>query len=110
MPAIGEEELFVVEFPGVVVNRDRATAMLGGRDAIKLAMQRQTASLELRWRPDDPFCHPTIGNVVGTNNLVLRVRRDPAKPDVVAQADIIGAATSTCRFRCTRLPVVIVLD
>src|SRR5438034_299258 len=69
--------------------------------------------MELRFRPDDPFCHPINGDVIPTSNLLLKVTRRKkkqnknvsrekeekanAKEDV--KFDILGIISKTCRFR-----------
>ena len=99
---IPDEQVVVVEFPGIVRDTGKATSMIGGVEAIAQVSQGETQNLELRWRPDDPFCHPVVGNVVSTSNLVLRVRRTEGKAE--PQLDLIGAATTTCRFRGMHQP------
>ena len=36
--------------------------------------------IELRFRPDDPYCKPLCGNLYQTNNLLVRVKRRYRKP------------------------------
>lgn len=31
--------------------------------------------MELRFRPEDPFCHPTFGELRRCNNLLLRISK-----------------------------------
>ncbi|MEQ2197417.1 hypothetical protein XENOCAPTIV_029122, partial [Xenoophorus captivus] len=52
-----------------------------------------TKRLELRFRPQDPFCHSVCGNRLPSSNLLLRVRRRVRKKDpkdVQMQMDIVG--------------------
>ncbi len=70
--------------------------------------------MELRFRPDDPFCHPINGDVIPTSNLLLKItklkkkrknkdlnheneEKSNVKEDV--NFDILGIISKTCRFR-----------
>jgi len=70
--------------------------------------------MELRFRPDDPFCHPINGDVIPTSNLLLKVTRykkkrqnnnmnceNKEKSNVQEDVkfDILGIISKTCRFR-----------
>ncbi|KAF7663374.1 hypothetical protein LDENG_00212170, partial [Lucifuga dentata] len=58
--------------------------------------------LELRYRPQDPFCHSLCGNRFPSSNLLLRVRRrvrnkDPS--DVQIKMEILGVIGTTYKFQ-----------
>ncbi|KAF3848821.1 hypothetical protein F7725_015318 [Dissostichus mawsoni] len=58
--------------------------------------------LELRFRPQDPFCHSLCGNRYPSSNLVLRVRRRVRKKDpkdVEIHMDILGVIATTYKFQ-----------
>ncbi|CAG8472945.1 1742_t:CDS:2 [Racocetra fulgida] len=59
------QQCFVVEYPGNVKNIDKALQTLGGQKGLK----------KLRFRPDNPFCHPINGDIIPTANLLLKVTR-----------------------------------
>jgi general transcription factor 3C polypeptide 5 (transcription factor C subunit 1) len=105
---------YSVEYPGYV----RATSVplavknLGGQASVDNAFKRTAskteALMELALRPGQPFAHPVPGDVVGTNNILLKVvkrkrkRRlgdmdDGAIGEYTAEA--VGVIPKTARFR-----------
>lgn len=73
---------------------------------ILLAIQQTFANpsrrLELRYRPQDPFCHSLCGNRFSSSNLILRVRRRVRKnapKDVEIHMDILGVIGTTYKFQ-----------
>ena len=56
---------------------------LGGQSKVDHAFKRTApksqALLELSLRPGNPFAHPIPGDVVGTNNLLLKVTKRKRK-------------------------------
>jgi len=107
--------LYSVEYPGYVCPSSVPIAMksLGGKTSIESAFRSaasKTESLiELDLRTGQPFAHPIPGDVVGTNNILLKVvkrrrkRRldqdwdDGAIGEYTAKA--IGIIPKTARFR-----------
>ncbi|KAJ3327941.1 tau 95 subunit of transcription factor TFIIIC [Blyttiomyces sp. JEL0837] len=100
----------VIEFPGTIENIENAFTALGGEESIARAFSEELGSLELRFRPNDPFSHPLIGEVISTSNLVLKVtrrkRKKPTGPngtfapqDQEMKTEVVGTVTKTCRFR-----------
>ncbi|KAI0282363.1 RNA polymerase III transcription factor IIIC subunit-domain-containing protein [Russula aff. rugulosa BPL654] len=55
----------------------KAIHTLGGQSSIDRAFRRnaprEDSPLELNLRPDNPFSHPLLGELVPTNNILLRV-------------------------------------
>ncbi|CAK5276014.1 unnamed protein product [Mycena citricolor] len=109
---IPNRHFFSVEYPGYVRQESVPIAIqnLGGQAALDNAFKRRAktepATLELKLRPGNPFAHPIPGDVVSTNNLVLKIvkRRRKNRMDdrgTVGEytAEIVGAASKTVRFR-----------
>ncbi|KAL1666102.1 RNA polymerase III transcription factor IIIC subunit-domain-containing protein [Schizophyllum commune] len=105
---------YSVEYPGYVQDTSVPIAVraLGGAQALDTAFKRaigkQESLVELRLQPDNPFAHPVAGEVVQTNNLLLRVtkrkrvRRNGvplAQPEWEYKAEIAGVVPRTVRFR-----------
>lgn len=58
--------------------------------------------LELRFRPQDPFCHSLCGNRLSSSNLLLKVRRRVRKnnpKDAEIHMDILGVIGTTYKFQ-----------
>ncbi|CAG8779307.1 16399_t:CDS:2, partial [Cetraspora pellucida] len=107
------QQFFAVEYPGNVKNIDKVLQTLGGQRGLKKAVNEDL--LELRFRPDNPFCHPINGDIIPTANLLLKVtrrrkkvknhhmRRDSDDHDEESDKDInfeiMGIISKTCRFR-----------
>ena len=127
IPAV--PRIIAIEFPGYVRNVDRATRMLGGLDGITAAVNTigDKGLMRVSFRPDDPTCHPLIGDQQPVRGLLLRISRKKApvsageeggsgavhaaasggagvghaEPAAAARAprvEIVGAVTTTFRF------------
>ena len=111
---------YSIEYPGYVrpESVSKAIDTLGGQSSIERAFRRnapkEDSLLELNLRPDNPFSHPLPGDLVPTNNILLRVvkrrlKRPPPNDDdhdddsrtVVGQytAVAVGVIPKTARFR-----------
>ena len=70
---------YSIEYPGYVrpESASKAIHTLGGQSSIDRAFRRsaprEDSLLELNLRPDNPFSHPLLGDLVPTNNILLRV-------------------------------------
>lgn len=73
--------IVAIEFPGYVRNVDLATRMLGGVEGVAAAMNTTGSTLNpgglmrVSFRPDDPTCHPLIGDQQPVTGLLLRISR-----------------------------------
>ncbi|KAI9467269.1 RNA polymerase III transcription factor IIIC subunit-domain-containing protein [Lactarius psammicola] len=94
---------YSIEYPGYVRPESVSTAVhsLGGQSSIDRAFRRgapkEDALLELNLRPDNPFSHPLPGDLVPTNNILLKVvkRRLKRSPDDDgSQKEIVGEYTA----------------
>ncbi|KAF5363359.1 hypothetical protein D9756_000874 [Leucocoprinus leucothites] len=105
---------YSVEYPGYIQSESVPTAIrnLGGQSRIDNVFRRNTPRaqvlLELSLRSDSMFSHPIPGDVVGTNNLVLKVtkRRKKVQPGQNQgptigeyKAEVVGVMSKTVRFR-----------
>jgi len=52
-----------------------ALETLGGVAVVGSAAASETPTLALRFRPQDPLCHPVMGDLVKTSNLLVRIKR-----------------------------------
>lgn len=113
---------YSIEYPGYVHPESVVTAVhsLGGQSSIDRAFRRsapkEDALLELNLRPDNPFSHPLPGDLVPTNNILLKVvkRRlkrtpddDGSHKDIIGEytAAAVGVIPKTARFRSERYPL-----
>jgi general transcription factor 3C polypeptide 5 (transcription factor C subunit 1) len=107
---------YSIEYPGYVKPTSVPLALeaLGGQDnvasAFKKTRNKNTSLLELNLRPGNVFAHPIPGEIVPTNNLVLKVvKRCRKRKDgtVVLEGNAIGeyivqtmgVISKTARFR-----------
>lgn len=110
---------YSIEYPGYVRPESVGTAVhsLGGQSSIDRAFRRsapkEDALLELNFRPDNPFSHPLPGDLVSTNNILLKVvkRRlkrfpddDGSQKEITGEytATAVGVIPKTARFRSER--------
>ncbi|KAH9998354.1 RNA polymerase III transcription factor IIIC subunit-domain-containing protein [Russula vinacea] len=70
---------YSIEYPGYVrpESVSKAIHALGDQSSIDRAFRRsaprEDSLFELNLRPDNPFSHPLLGDLVPTNNILLRV-------------------------------------
>lgn len=92
-----------------VVNVDRALEMIGGTSAIERVVQLESKYLHLFFRPSrHVVSHPTSGDLVYTNNLLLRIKimrssRDRATENPERsrklRVELVGQIPHTIKFR-----------
>uniref|UniRef100_A0A8C4ESC6 General transcription factor IIIC, polypeptide 5 n=1 Tax=Dicentrarchus labrax TaxID=13489 RepID=A0A8C4ESC6_DICLA len=97
-----DNRLVCVEYPAVVSSVDKMLETLGGEQAFTKTFAHPNRRLELRYRPQDPFCHSVCGNRFPSSNLLLRVRRRVRKKDpkdAEIHMDILGVIGTTYKFQ-----------
>ncbi|CAF2074041.1 unnamed protein product [Brassica oleracea] len=86
------KEAFVVHFPGYPSSIPRAIETLGGVQGITEARGSFSNKLELRFRPEDPYAHPALGEQRPCSGFLLKIsKQEVKKPDsqpVVATSDV----------------------
>ncbi|CAB1318492.1 unnamed protein product [Coregonus sp. 'balchen'] len=68
---------------------------IGGVQGVSKTYADPSRRLELRFRPQDPFCHPVCGNCFPSTNLLLRVKRRVRKgnsKEAQINMDVLGMA------------------
>ena len=106
---------YSVEYPGYVRSTSVSLAVnnLGGQTALDSAFRRAASKtdtlLELKLRSGQPFAHSIPGEVVGTNNIVLKIvkkrRKKRSEGDLDDgtvgdyKAEAVGVINKTSRFR-----------
>ncbi|KAJ2603237.1 hypothetical protein EV177_006711 [Coemansia sp. RSA 1804] len=115
-----------VEYPGFVNNVETAIKTMGGREKLARVVTEDIGMpVELRYRHNDLVSHPINGNVVATQNLLIKVKRRtrvPKRKDsdgrqsllageaaaaaaaaavgpVETSAEVVGIIDKTVRFR-----------
>ncbi|XP_059655651.1 uncharacterized protein LOC132302730 isoform X2 [Cornus florida] len=68
-------EAFAIHYPGYPSSTARAVETLGGTEGILKARSLQSNKLELYFRPEDPYSHPTFGELSPCNNFLLKISR-----------------------------------
>ncbi|XP_041826814.1 general transcription factor 3C polypeptide 5 [Melanotaenia boesemani] len=99
---LSDKKLVCVEYPAVVSNVDKMLQTLGGEQTVSKTFADPNRRLELRFRPQDPFCHSACGNRLSSSNLLLKVRRLTRKKepsDVKIQMDVVGIIGTTYKFQ-----------
>ncbi|CAL5035222.1 unnamed protein product [Urochloa decumbens] len=90
-------EAFAVHYPGYPSSPARAARTLGGLPAIaKVRSSDPGARLELRFRPEDPYCHPAFGESRATTGLVLRLSR--RKGAAAPRAEVVARVRTAYHF------------
>jgi general transcription factor 3C polypeptide 5 (transcription factor C subunit 1) len=111
-PVLPQLPFYSVEYPGYVQHSSVPLAInnLGGQSKIDHAFKRTPSKtqtlLELSLRPGNPFAHPIPGDVVGTNNLLLKVTKRKRKhvdddSSTIGEytTEVVGVVSKTARFR-----------
>uniref|UniRef100_A0A3P8THM4 Ral transcription factor IIIC subunit 5 n=1 Tax=Amphiprion percula TaxID=161767 RepID=A0A3P8THM4_AMPPE len=97
-----DKRLVCVEYPAVVRSVDKMLETLGGEQTVTKTFAHPNKRLELRFRPQDPFCHSACGNRFPSSNLLLRVRRrvrkkDPSDAEI--NMEMLGVIGTTYKFQ-----------
>ncbi|KAJ1403882.1 hypothetical protein SESBI_27006 [Sesbania bispinosa] len=66
---------FLAHYPGYPSSISRVVDTLGGIQGILKARSSQSNKLELRFRPEDPYSHPAVGELRPSNALLLKISR-----------------------------------
>ncbi|CAB1332806.1 unnamed protein product [Coregonus sp. 'balchen'] len=97
-----ENKLVCVEYPGIISNVDKMLESIGGIQGVSKTYADPSRRLELRFRPQDPFCHPVCGNRFPSTNLLLRMKRRVRKgnpKEAQINMDILGVIGTTYKFQ-----------
>ncbi|KAM6902127.1 general transcription factor 3C polypeptide 5 [Xenentodon cancila] len=97
-----DKRLVCVDYPAVVHSVDRMLETLGGEQTVTKTYADPNRRLELRFRPQDPFCHSACGNRLPSSNILLRVRRRVRKKDpndAEIQMEMVGIIGTTYKFQ-----------
>lgn len=109
VPFNQSRKFILVEYPGIVKDKDKMLATLGGENAVSKTHADPSRRLELRFRPEDVFCKPTCADRFRTTNLLMRVVRKRVKQKQAAEcstdakmefslhAEILGVVDTTYR-------------
>ncbi|OMO93552.1 Transcription factor IIIC, subunit 5 [Corchorus olitorius] len=81
-----DEESFAVHFPGYPKTTARAIETLGGSEGILKTRSSKSNKLELYFRPEDPYSHPTFGELRPCNNLLLKISKKKSSNGQSAEA------------------------
>ncbi|KAJ4752849.1 hypothetical protein LUZ62_087254 [Rhynchospora pubera] len=95
---VPESEAFAVHYPGYPSSVARAVETLGGLAEMARVRERERGSnlLELRFRPEDPFCHPVFGELRPATALLLRISSNNAAS---ASASIVTRVNHAYHFQ-----------
>lgn len=96
---VKNRKLVLVEYPAIVKNTDRMMKSLGGIDEVSKAYSDTTRRLEMKFRPEDPYCKSAYGNRVDTSCLVLKVKRNRGNTDEPYTVTIEGTVSTAYKFR-----------
>ncbi|XP_023530657.1 general transcription factor 3C polypeptide 5-like [Cucurbita pepo subsp. pepo] len=66
-------QVFAVHYPGYPSSKRRAVETLGGKQSILKVRDLQSNKLELRFRPEDPYSHPTHGELRPCSCFLLKI-------------------------------------
>jgi hypothetical protein len=92
--------MFLVEFPGIVINDAAALATFGGAAGVAAAIGTPGAMLPLHLRSEDPQSTAIFGDRVPTKNLVVRVvRRRGAPADAPVRAEVVARVPEAFSFK-----------
>ncbi len=98
----GMKSYFCVEYPGKVNNVDRMLETLGGQNTINEVFSTPNRRLELRFRPDDPYCKPACGDrqSIASSSLLLKVKlmKNKNTGETKVVPEVMGPVAATYKF------------
>nr|CDS28332.1 elongator complex protein 2 [Hymenolepis microstoma] len=88
-------EFFVLRYPGIVNNHERAIETLGGLQALNKTFNSITRRLRLSFRPEMLFAKPVYGDHRSTTSLIIRAKqlRNKRTGEIKLVAEVVGTAT-----------------
>jgi Tau95 Triple barrel domain len=108
IPIPSTHPLLSIEHPAIVSSIVNGIRTLGGQDSIRkvtaqglltqAAVDHETASLELRYRPDDAYQHPIISQSVKAQNMVLKLSKSKIDGRI-EDVSVVGVVDTILRFR-----------
>lgn len=93
-----------IEYPGRVINDENAFRTMGGLTEMSVVHATENRKIELRFRPDDPYCKCTHGEQQSTSNLLMKVikkiRRNKRTNEehVTYEIELKGVVNKTYKF------------
>ncbi|KAL3242078.1 hypothetical protein MRX96_047816 [Rhipicephalus microplus] len=94
-----DRKLVLVEYPAIVKNTDRMMKSLGGIEEISKTYADPTRRLEMKFRPEDPYCKSAYGNNTDVSCLVLKVKKNRGNTDEPYTVTIEGTISTAYKFR-----------
>ncbi|KAL1448917.1 hypothetical protein WDU94_000166, partial [Cyamophila willieti] len=93
-----------IYYPAVVKNEDKAIQSLGGSMHMSEMISSFNGRMDLKFRPDDPFCKPTVGERVNVTGLVVKLRivkkrKKKSGESVVVTPQVLGNVTAWFEFK-----------
>ncbi|OIR58100.1 MAG: transcription factor TFIIIC complex A box associated subunit Sfc1 [Amphiamblys sp. WSBS2006] len=68
---IRRDKLYLLEFPGIVRDEEKALELLQGENNIKKEFQKEHGEIDFRPRKTDPFSHPLTGRIDKARLILL---------------------------------------
>ncbi|KFM75833.1 General transcription factor 3C polypeptide 5, partial [Stegodyphus mimosarum] len=102
-----KKQLIAVDYPGTVLNVENMEKTLGGKKEMVSVFKSPPKRLDLKFRPNDPYCKSAHGDLFNTTNILMKVvkrtRKKPkngiSNPDVQFNIEFLGVASSTYQFK-----------
>ena len=92
-------EAVLVEYPGYVRNIGAVERTLSGTNSLAEAVASSNSVIQMRFRPEDPTCHPVYGERQSTNGLLLKIARQAAGPgNAAVSAEVVARVQSKFTF------------
>uniref|UniRef100_A0A8D9AJL1 General transcription factor 3C polypeptide 5 n=1 Tax=Cacopsylla melanoneura TaxID=428564 RepID=A0A8D9AJL1_9HEMI len=93
-----------IYYPAIVKNEEKAIHTLGGRMHLSEMISSFNGHMDLKFRPDDPFCKPTVGERVNVTGLLLKLRivkkrKKKSGETVSVVPQVLGSVTSWFQFK-----------
>uniref|UniRef100_A0A224YNC4 General transcription factor 3C polypeptide 5 (Transcription factor C subunit 1) n=1 Tax=Rhipicephalus zambeziensis TaxID=60191 RepID=A0A224YNC4_9ACAR len=96
---IKNRKLVLVEYPAIVKNTDRMMKSLGGIEEISKTYADPTRRLEMKFRPEDPYCKGAYANNTDVSCLVLKVKKNRGNANEPYTVTIEGTISTAYKFR-----------
>ncbi|VDM18750.1 unnamed protein product [Hydatigera taeniaeformis] len=97
---IPPREFFIVQYPGIVRNDDRAIETLGGLQSLSKSFNSLTRRLRLSFRPEMLFAKPVYGDPHSKTALIIRAKqlRNRRTGELKFTSEIVGIASRIYSF------------
>ncbi|XP_077560678.1 general transcription factor 3C polypeptide 5-like [Haemaphysalis longicornis] len=96
--SFNRRQLVLVEYPAVIRSTDRMINSLGGIELISKIYNDPSMALQIKFRPEDPYCKGARAKRVQASAIVLKVKKNRRGPTNHPTVSVEGVISTVYKF------------